>query len=467
METAATKELTRLFEGIRDERRMYANTATRIGNAFLSLLSYLADAPFIRKDSEDDTAYLLHLLAGAVIGESKQISLNPDGSIHCGRITVEGSAVFNELVFNHQNVLEGDTYFTDRGIIETVEQTDLTQYRLTFRKQYDNDHVTFHVSDVMKCSMNNLDAAKSYRTSWMRVDKVDMAANTVTVTLYPDSQVPGGVNSPPEASARCIRWGNVVDKDRQQTFFVSSQDGTFLFLQGVDAPIVKDSSTAAFLGIPPELEQLKNLPIDKRQPYIYARGLIVQDIIRVDYLGNPTYTIRDCGRWNNGSSYIHGYDEKAKGYYTDRVWNYGCLWQCAVDKSTMGLPPRPGNTEWVCLMGDGNTSIDILSTAGDSFQAGTQWTTDLVAIPRQAELELTEEDVGRNNITWLRISDDANGDTSWNIRHPSGSVGLRLHIASTEDLPSEWKAGSQVGFRCIVTLPDTDEPIAAEYSIYQ
>ena len=60
--------LRELFTAIRDERRTHANTATRIGSAFLALLDYLADAPFIRKDQEDTDGFLLRLLKGAVIG---------------------------------------------------------------------------------------------------------------------------------------------------------------------------------------------------------------------------------------------------------------------------------------------------------------------------------------------------------------------------------------------------------------
>ena len=114
--TEALQQLRRLYEGIRDERHTYANTATRIGNAFLELLSYIAGTPFLRKDIDDTAAGLLTLLMGCVVGESKQIRLNPDGSIVCGSICVDWSAIFNELVFNRQNVLEGDTYFTDKGI---------------------------------------------------------------------------------------------------------------------------------------------------------------------------------------------------------------------------------------------------------------------------------------------------------------------------------------------------------------
>ena len=107
------------FETIRDERRTAANTAERVGNAFLAILPYLGE--FLRKDRPETVEYLMTLLGGAVIGNSSQITLNPDGSITCSSIHVNGSAVFDEMVFNHQNVLEGDTYFTDRAIIDTVE----------------------------------------------------------------------------------------------------------------------------------------------------------------------------------------------------------------------------------------------------------------------------------------------------------------------------------------------------------
>ena len=326
MVSTAINEMRQMFETIRDERKMYANTATRIGNAFLSLLSYLVDAPFIRKDMDDETAYLLTLLKGAVIGESQNIQLNPDGSIHCGRIVVDGSAVFNELVFNRQNVLEGDTYFTDRGIIEKAEHINLGQYKLTFRKMYDNDSLTFHVYDILKCSINNLDIGRTYQTSYTRVESIDTEDNSCIVTMYNDVDVPGGVNYPPQAKSRAVRWGNAIDKDRQQVFFISSTDGTFLFLQGVDKPIVDDRNTAAFTGIPPQLDILKDLPINARQPYIYARGLIVEDIIRIDYQGNPQYTARDKGQWKEDGIYIHGYDSICKGYFSDRVWYGGCLW---------------------------------------------------------------------------------------------------------------------------------------------
>ncbi len=269
-----TDSMKEFFERIRDERTMHANTANRIGNAFLMILNYLldSDTPYLRKDREDSTRYLLTLLAGAVIGESGRIRLNPDGSIICDSINVEGSAVFNELVFNHQNVLEGDTYFSDRGIVEKVEALSEGRYRIFLRKEYEEASVPFQPFDVLKCSMNNLDAARTFKDSWVRVDSVDLPANSMDVTLYDHDDVPGGTNYVPEPSARITRWGNQKNEKRQDVFFVSGAEGRFLFLQGVTQPKLTDGNYSAFIGLPLELEVLKNLPIDKRQPYIYARG---------------------------------------------------------------------------------------------------------------------------------------------------------------------------------------------------
>lgn len=68
-------QLKQMFEGIRDEKRMYANTATRIGDAFLALLSYVgsssssASRNYLRKDQEDTTSFLVTFEAGINIGE--------------------------------------------------------------------------------------------------------------------------------------------------------------------------------------------------------------------------------------------------------------------------------------------------------------------------------------------------------------------------------------------------------------
>lgn len=450
-----TSALREQLTAIRDERRLAANTATRVGEALLALMAYANEGPYIRKDRADSTDYLLQLLAGAVIGEGA-IRLNPDGSIVCDHIRVNGSALFHELVFNHQNILEGDTYFTDRATVDAVETMDGNRFVLTIRKEYDDERITFHVNDVCRQVINRLDTGRTYFTSWFRVESVDNEAGKVYVILYGGNEVPGGINYPPQAGGKMIRWGNAADTARQSCFYVSSTDGRFLFLQGVTKPIIDDTNYSAFLGVPPDLAMLRDLPINRRQPYIYARGLIVQDIITVDYQGNPRYEVRDQGYWNSGTQYIHGYDEQAKGYFQDRVWYGGCLWSCVAEKATVGLAPRWNNTEWVCLVGGQNMSMEIWSTKGDWFRAGTKWETELEASLYNAEMLLTEEEIGLSYIYWTRSSTDTAGDKAWNAKHGKGVDGFTLSVSSERDLPANWTGNSQVAFTCTVEIPDGD-----------
>ena len=452
--------LMKRYEAIRDEHAMYANTASRIGKAFIDLLSYISSLPYLRKDTADTAQGLITMLMGCAIGESGKTKLNPDGSITCQSITVDGAAVFNELVFNHQNVLEGDTYFTDKGIIDKVEHTDVGQYTLTFRKEYDEDRITFRVNDILLGKVNNLDRAKTFRSFWLRIESINTDDNTAVCSLYGDTDVPGGKNYPPVAAARVIRWGNTVDTTRQNVWFVSSNDGRWLFLQGVDKPIVEDSehgsNYAAFVGLPPDIQAVHDLlqkgVISKEQPCLYAKTILAENIIQLDYLGKPMYQARDCGQWNASRKYIKGWDDTAKGYYKDRVWWKGCYWECSVDECS-GSEPRYGNTYWTCLIGGSNMSISINSTAGNFFRAGTDWTTTLVATVWNAEMQLKAEELTGCTVTWLRESDDADGDAAWNAKHENFHE-LSLNVDSKVDLPSVWEAGSMVGYKVVVVFPD-------------
>ncbi|MBQ9202734.1 MAG: hypothetical protein IJ155_00660 [Prevotella sp.] len=460
MPTLTYQQIVELLTTVRDERRTHANTATRVGEAMLALLAYIVNAPYLRKDQPDQTAYLLTLLAGAVIGEAGQIRLNPDGSIVCGSLRVNGSAIFDELVFNHQNVLEGDTYFTDRAIIDSVEWLDGNVAELHLRKMFEADQFTFQVGDIVKWSHNDLTNKGSFDTGFGRVESV--SNDTMTVTLYDGEDCPGGHNYMPFASARMARHGHVSNPARQYSFYVSASTGAFVFLQGVDKPILEDSqqgsNLSAWFGLPQDSAMVRDLVsrgvISSTQPYLYSRGIIVQDLIKVDYLGNPQYQSRDCGTWSSTRQYLHGYDTAYQGYFTDHVWWMGCLWKAAVAKPTIGLEPRLNNADWVCVFGARNVTVDIVSSEGDWFLSGSTFTTTLTASVWHAEQEWTQAQIGIANIRWERIWDHGDGDASWNLQHGAGRDGLTLSVNSATDIPGEWTAGSSVAFKCIVTMPD-------------
>lgn len=466
---AKNKALQTILEQVRDERQMYANTATRVGNALLALLDYIENAPYLRNDTENIVRYLHTFLKGCIIGESSQIHLNEDGSIVCSSIHVNGSAVFDELTFNHQNVFEGDTYFSDRAIIDSVERTDINQFTLNLRKMFDADEFTFQAGDIVRWSINTLISKGEYTNGYARVDKV--TAEQMYVTLYDKEDCPGGVNCEPVAGCRLVRHGHVSDKSRQNTFYVSAKNGCCLFLQGVDKPIVEDSldgtNYSAWIGLPPDTAIVRELQskglINPNQPYSYFRGIIVQDMIQVNYKGVPEYKGRES-LWNETTQYIHGYDDNLKGYYTDFVWYKGILWKAAVAKPTVGVSPRFNNPDWICVRGAEDIRIDLLSSEGDMFRAGTTWHTTLTAVVWHGEMQLYQDEIGMANISWSRVWDGGEGDAAWNLLHGPGRADLSLDIDSAVDLPGQWSIDSKATFKVEITLPDYGV-FSTEYSI--
>lgn len=87
--------LREAFEAIRDERIKHANTATRIGNAFLSLLDYAANADEDKLSAiHDDTAHgLITFLKGIKIG--KDFSFDRSGNIHAHSLALENNFRFD------------------------------------------------------------------------------------------------------------------------------------------------------------------------------------------------------------------------------------------------------------------------------------------------------------------------------------------------------------------------------------
>ena len=81
--------LRELFTKIRDERGTNANTANRIGSAFLALLDKFDNSPYIHKDKEDVDPYLLTLLQGVVFGENGENYVRGNGEAKLSDIIVD------------------------------------------------------------------------------------------------------------------------------------------------------------------------------------------------------------------------------------------------------------------------------------------------------------------------------------------------------------------------------------------
>ena len=123
--------LREAFEAIRDERIKHANTATRIGNAFLSLLDYAANAGEDKLSAiHDDTARgLITFLKGIKIG--KAFSFDRSGNIHAHSLALENYFRFDAdgNIIAHSIASENANTDEEKGFI-IVRKDETGKYKL-------------------------------------------------------------------------------------------------------------------------------------------------------------------------------------------------------------------------------------------------------------------------------------------------------------------------------------------------
>lgn len=343
--------LRNIFETIRDEKRSRANTATRIGEAFLALLSFLEDSPYLRKDRADSTSYILTMLAGAVIGGSGQIKLNADGTITCGSVTASLESVFRKLkfndilksdgassgfdgtgiymtagegkieadvlevrgwmrifklVYNMIQVMEQDYLFSGGGDIEKVVDNGDGTFTLCIHKEKEGRHTVFGDYDILygKVDDEGIAEGTDYYTSWMRVcqdgvtQNEGMVPDTVRVELWDDNMVPGARNFAPKAMMTVARRGNTQDPERQSFWELSTTDHCITHYWHVDQPKLRADNYALALGILPEiLDDAGVLPAtrDRQMPSLYVNTIFYENAHHIYY---PSKIVKvDRGQW--------------------------------------------------------------------------------------------------------------------------------------------------------------------------
>lgn len=421
-------------------------------------------ASFISKLKPDGTRFLLKLLGGAEIGDSvdsflagKGTILDANGRIQTDRLEVRGSAQFMEVIINRLSSVESDFVFTESGHIEQVIPVADATYVLQLRKRWAFDFPAFAEHDVGYGSVNTLLADGSYRTSWFRVLHTDKAKAQLTVAVYPDNEVPGGKNYPPEVGMNIHRRGNALDENRQTCWYISSREGTIMYLMGVTKPILEEDNYCAWLGLPKHLELFNGLPINYKQPYLFARGAIIQDLLRVDYQGNPVYEVVDVGLWLSTETYIRGHDPQSKRYIQHQVWYGSCCWRCVVPQATVGVAPRWNNTQWICVAGGQNYSLAITSSRGNLFRLGQEYT-QLGYILKHGDMNISAD---AWQVKWERESGMQAEDELWNVEH--ANAGHVVDI-TPRDMPTNWAETRKVVFRLTIWLKEGEQPRTREFT---
>lgn len=458
------------FETVRDEKATHANTATRIGEAFLLLLELLRieGGQYLSKNGDDTAEGVITFLRGLLIGDGSY-GIGADGlarlrsAIFSEKVTTEalevnGWARFEKLVYNMLQLQEQDMLLSGGGDVERVIDNHDGTYTLVMHKEAEDKHVALAEYDILKGKVNEPmpsgSSATEY-TSWMRVCQGGVTLNggmvpdTVRVELWEGEAVPGGENFPPTAMMTVARRGNTQDTERQSFWEISTTNHNITHYWRVDQPILRADNYALCLGILPAiLDTAGILPStrDAQQPSLYVNTIFYENMHHVHF---PARVVKeDRGEWTATPTAEYDGRQVSEPYHymtftrvawliyrnsatwaslsdaelrekmlvewkvdleVSRVWHYGCLWECTVD----GTTAEPGfSQDWTMVSGQ-PWRVDF------AFDRGTLVWVDDVTLRAEALLLLGTEDVTADVLarvqagtldvtwTWQRIG---NGD---------------------------------------------------------
>ena len=438
-------------------------TAPSDSNVFSARRSLVT---FLRKDKSDKTEYLLKLLAGGEFGEfvdsmiaGKGAGIFPDGRAQVERLEVRGSLSVLDLIINQIQGMESDYSFTEIGKIESVEDLGENTYRLKIEKRTDFDFMKFQENDVCFSIINTLlTGGSDYYTSWMRILTTNAQENSITVVLYPDSEVPGGTNYPPLAGYNVTRRGNSTlpeaggSNERAQSWMISSREGRIMFLSNVYKPILEDYNYSISIGRFPRTKALEKLPISENETGVMAQTVIAEKFYQLDHNGDVIPNKVDRGAWSletaqSGAPYRfvqHELSKPSGSEYTlleqHTVYHLGCKWGCLKDKTTD--EPKWNSPSWGLLEGDSRYSLQLSLSGGEAFVIGG---VDTIMSGRIyfGTTDITDDVMadGATEVEWFRDSGNVPADNLWTPEYVDGNR-LAIHI----DNGNQHGVGSDFGF---------------------
>lgn len=340
-----------------------------------------------------------------------------------------------ELIINRLSAIEGDQLLTEADTIDSVDDLGDNCYGLHLRSKWDGYFTAQAVGNVLKGIINTLASGSGkYYTCWLRVNSVNTANNYIEVTAYPDEDTPAGKNYAPCEAMKIARWGNQTDTKRQSCIYLSSTEGRIVRLTGVTKPIVEASNYGATFGTLPEFLREMDLPIVEGQDYVYARGLIVQDIIRIDYQGRPVSEVIDRGQWDaTANYYCEAINPDTGRYEISDVWYMGCKWRCA--KTGTKTAPAWNNTDWAMVEGNPQFTVEFADT--DYIFDPDRFALTLTIIARLYNMDITD-DILPADVQWTRYSEDAKGnervasDNAWSLKRANAGKSIDLTIADCD-----------------------------------
>lgn len=496
---------------------------------FQQRLKALGDAIFSENAQSDG------FTSGMATGRGWQIDKYGNGEMESLKIRSYLEVI--ELLINRLQAQEGDTMFSDNDQIEAVEEredeTDHSiSYILTLKEKWDGYFTSQMYGNILKGIINTLaakeagvsdetstsvevDGANKYYTSWMRVVATHNTDNTldinqIRVVLYGDNDVPAQRNFAPcnmMAIARCgcIDYSSsdasqyaaeglsteqaiaASIKKRQTVFYLSSNEGRIVKMTGVNKPILEEGNYGMVFGNIPDFIRswdswqrlVEEHPHLNDRDYLYAQGLIYEDLVHVDITGAPVPIDVDCGDWVKGDAqgvtpsighgiYFNvGWNDTNKQFERHRVRHNNGIWLCLQNQPVVinGVAtyyePKFGSLYWKLVDGNGNYSIEFASTMGDAFYVGHVATT-ITPHLFFGNVDISA-DIAIQYWSWKRQTESGEtaADIIWNNNHTQ----TRVLSLTDDDMPTAWSRNNKAIFTCVVVVNDGNSQVIIQNQV--
>ena len=359
--TAATRadEATHAATATNATTAERANTANTAATATRAQSAQTADhaataarAEQAQRATEAETLRTPNYSDGLTTGAGARIDAM--GNAEFQSMAVRGFFRAAEYQINRIALSEGDVFHTENGLVKSAVRQADGRWKVVLQERFQGDVTGFRAGDILRGAYNGIGTsggAAEIRTSWLRVEAVDAKAGTLTASLYADNQTPEGRNAPPIALMRLARWGNTTDPERQSHIMESATDGRILRRVKVSAPIVDGAQSDGFVvgKLPAWLREHFGAAVADASDYVFARGIITQNILRYTPAGRPLAERVDRGLWSASSRYFYEQQNPETGAFEiSRVWHEGALYELARGGNG-NTAPAANSTHWTLI----------------------------------------------------------------------------------------------------------------------
>lgn len=364
-----------------------ADTATRAQSAQTAdHAATAATADRATRATEAETLRTPNFADGLNTGAGARIDVM--GNAEFQSMAVRGFFRAAEYQINRIALSEGDVFHTENGLVKSAEQQPDGRWKVVLQERFQGDVTGFRAGDILRGAYNGIGTsggAAEIRTSWLRVEAVDAQAGTLTASLYADNQTPEGRNAPPVPLMRLARWGNTTDPERQSHIMESATDGRIVRRVKVSAPIIDGTQSDGFVvgKLPAWLREHFGAAVADASDYVFARGIITQNILRYTPAGRPLAERVDRGLWSASARYFYEEQNPETGAFEiSRVWHDGALYELARGGNG-NTAPAANSTHWTLIQAKPKDGKDA-PALGVNLLDGTNFNTDtpIYASPR-------------------------------------------------------------------------------------